>query len=264
MLAGSILVAFCQPASAGQVVDQSFTNPPYSSASAVTSLTGDTWFAQSFTAGTAGLLTGADILAFDGTSGFGGNPPPISDMTVQIRAFSGGVPTSAVLASATVPGSNLVAHPNGQFTHVDFPTGVIVAPGQVLALTIGGAGIGCDLQVGAAATYAGGKAFTQGHVGYPWTPYPDPGGRSADFLFQTYVKTPDLPSARIVSSQVANGIVHVRFAGTSNHGFTIDRAAKSAGPWQMGYTNLTSDANGNFELFDPLNPTAVAGFYRVR
>jgi hypothetical protein len=120
------------------------------------------------------------------------------------------------------------------------------------------------VQLGSDATYVGGQAFTQGHAGSPWTSYPDPGGRSADFLFQTYVKTPDLASARIVSSQVTNGLVHVRFAGTSNHPFTIDRAANSAGPWQMGYTNLTSDANGNFELLDPVSSTTAVGFYRVR
>jgi hypothetical protein len=263
LVLGSMLLAFYQRAGAAQVIDQSFTNLPYSSA-AVTSLTGDTLFAQSFTAGVAGQLTGADILAFDGTSWFGANPPPVSDMTVQIRTFSGGVPTATVLASYTVPASNLVANPDGQFTHVDFPTGVIVTPGQVLALSIGGAGVGCYLQVGSDATYAGGQAFVKGHAGYAWAPYPDPGGRTADFLFRTYVNVPDPASARIVSSQLTNGVFHVRFAGTSNHLFTIDRAGNSAGPWQMGYTNLTSDANGKFELFDLVSPIAASGFYRVR
>jgi hypothetical protein len=248
---------------AAQVVDQSFTNPPYASAAA-TSLTGDTLFAQSFTAGVAGQLTGADILAFDGTSGFGGNPPPVSDMTVQIRTLSGGVPTTTVLASSTIPASSLVANPNDQFTHVDFPTGVIVMPGEVLALTIGGAGVGCYLQTGSDATYGGGQGFVQQHAAYSWAPYPNPGGGTADFLFRTYVNVPDAVSAQVVSSQLTNGVFHVRFAGASNHVFTIDRAGSSAGPWQLGYTNLTSDANGSFELFDPSGPTKASGFYRVR
>ena len=263
LMLGVVIVALNHSAGEAQVVDQSFTNPPYSSA-AVTSLTGDTLFAQSFTAGLTGQLTGADVLVFDGTSGFGGNPPPVSDMTVQIRAVSGGVPTDTVLASYTVPASNLVANPNGQFTHVDFPTGVSVTPGQVFALTIGGAGVGCYLQAGADATYAGGQAFVKSHAGYPWAPYPDPGGRTADFLFRTYVDVPDPASAKMVSSQLTHGVFHVRFAGTSNHLFTIDRAGDSAGPWQLGYTNLMSDANGRFELFDPAGPTAACGFYRVR
>ncbi|HEV2211054.1 MAG TPA: hypothetical protein VG167_19960 [Verrucomicrobiae bacterium] len=267
VLGSMIMAAFCQPAWAAQAVDQSFTNPPYSSAT-VTSLTGDTLLAQSFTAGVAGKLTGADILAFDGTSWFGGNPPAVSDMTVQIRTFSGGVPTATVLATWTVPASNLVPNPNGQFTHVDFPNGVLVAPGQVFALTLSGAGVGWYLQAGSDATYAGGQAFVKAHAGYAWTPYPDPGGRTADFLFRTYVNTPDSASpkavARVVSSQLTNGIFHVRFAGTSDHLFTIDRAENPAGSWQMGYTNLTSDATGAFELFDPVSSTAASGFYRVR
>ena len=259
---GAMTLALYQRATAAQLVDQSFTNPPYSSA-AVTSLAGDTLFAQSFTVGVGGQLTGADILAFDGTSWFGGNPPPVSDMTVQVRTFSGGVPAATVLASGTVAASNLVSNPNGQFTHVDFPAGVVVVPGQVLALTIGGRGVGCYLQLGSDATYAGGQAFEQPHALYPWAPYSDPGGRAADLLFRTYVQVP-IATAKIVSSEFTNGAFHVRFVGTSDHQFTIDRAATSAGPWQMGYTNLTSDANGRFELFDPVNATAGAGFYRVR
>jgi hypothetical protein len=258
----AMALAVYQRAEGAEVIDQSFTNPPYASAGA-TSLTGDTLFAQTFTVGSTGLLNGADILAFDGTSGFGGNPPPVSDMTVQICTVSGGVPTATVLASSTVPASNLVANPNGQFTHVDFPTGVIVTPGKVLALTIGGAGIGWYLQVGSEATYTGGQAFVKAHAANAWAPYPDPGGRGADFLFQTYVKVPDLVSARVVGSKLTNGLLHVQFAGTTNHSFTIDRAGNSAGPWQWT-TNLTSDANGNFELLDPVSPTPTAGFYRVR
>ena len=262
LILSPILLPLFQYTGAAQGIDQSFTNAPYSSA-AVTSLTGDTVFAQSFTVGTAGLLTGVDLLVFDGTSWFGANSPPVSDMTVQIRTVTGGVPSATILASSIVPASNLVPHPNGQFTHVNFPTGITVAPGQVLALTIAGVGVGCYLQTGSTATYPAGQAFTKTHAGSPWTPYPDPGGGSADFLFQTYVKAAK-PSAKIISSQLTNGFVLVRFAGTSNHAFTIDRAANSAGPWQMGYTNLTSDSNGNFQLFDPVSPAAAAGFYRVR
>jgi hypothetical protein len=262
LVLGSMMLGVYQGAEAGEAVDQSFTNPPYAS-SAATSLSGDTLFAQSFTAGAAGLLTGADVLAFDATSWYGANSRPVSDMTVQIRPVSGGVPMDTVLASYTVPASNLMANPNGEFTHVDFPTGVVIVPGQVLALTIGGAGVGCYLQLGSDATYAGGSALVKGHAGYAWAPYPDPGGRSADFLFRTYMKVPVPVSARMVSSQLTNGVLCVRFAGTSNHLFTVYRSGNSAGPWQWA-TNLTSDASGKFELFDPVSPIPAAGFYRVR
>ena len=64
-----IFVAF-PPANDGItiVVDQDFSpTPPLFTATL--SLTGV--FAESFTVGIRGLLTGADLLAFDGTPGFG-------------------------------------------------------------------------------------------------------------------------------------------------------------------------------------------------
>lgn len=196
------------------IVDQSFDSPPFS-AYAATSLTGDTLYAQSFTVGLGGLLTGADLLAFDGTSGFGTGAPPVSDMIVQIRSFMAGLPTGTVLASFTVPASNLLAHPNGQFTHVDFSTGVPVEPGQVLALGITGAGVGWYMQTGANATYPGGQAFVRLHDGFPWTPFTNPSNETGDFFFRTYVTVPEPSTASIIGFGVAMLLI---FAARFRHG----------------------------------------------
>jgi len=191
MAAGSlILTSFPQTTTAASIVDQSFTDLS-APGNTATSLTGDSLLAQSFTVGTGGLLTGADILAFDATPEFGSGAPPVSDMVVQIRGFSAGLPTATILASFTVPASNLLVNPNGQFTHVDFATGVPVVPGQVLGLSISGAGVGWDLQWGTAATYPDGQGFVRPHEGYAWMPLTDTGNRPSDFLFRTYVDVPE-------------------------------------------------------------------------
>jgi len=42
------------------------------------------------------------------------------------------------------------------------------------------------------------------------------------------------------------------------------RPVKRLGPWEFGYTNLISHANGLFDLLDAASPLLSARFYRVR
>jgi len=73
-----------------------------------------------------------------------------------------------------------------------------------------------------------------------------------------------LPSVRVVGSpQLTNGVFHVLFSGASNQLYVIDRGTSVLGPWQLGYTNLTSASNGLFDLLDA-SPVLSARFYRVR
>lgn len=159
------------------------------------SLTGDTAVAQSFTVGLAGLLTGADLLVFDGSAGFGLAAPPASDVGVQIRTLLAGLPTETVLVTGIIPAAMLSVDPRDRFSHVDFATGIAVIPGEVLALTITGIADGWSGQVGSQATYAGGQAFVRAHAASPWQPFTsvDPGGRPGDFLFRTYVDPTAVP-----------------------------------------------------------------------
>ena len=188
ILAGTVKLAGATP-----IIDQNFSvTPP--SAGIVAPETGDISFAQSFTVGIAGLLTGADLLVFDGSSWFGLNPPTVSDVVVQIRTLFAGFPTETVLTTGIIPATILPADPQNRFTHVDFATGVAVTPDEVLALTTTGIANGWWGQVGTQATYAGGQAFVRTHAA-TWLPFTmvDPLGRPGDFLFRTYVDPTAVP-----------------------------------------------------------------------
>jgi pectate lyase len=73
------------------------------------------------------------------------------------------------------------------------------------------------------------------------------------------------PTVRVVGSpELTNGVFHVLFAGAANQTYVIDRSTNVFGPWEMSFTNLTSDSNGYFDLFDITSPAQAARFYRVR
>jgi hypothetical protein len=63
---------------------------------------------------------------------------------------------------------------------------------------------------------------------------------------------------------LSNGVLRISFSSPPNLTFTVDRATNLSGPWQLGYTNLTADANGTFklEIFADLNERSR--FYRTR
>lgn len=193
---------------AASIVDQEFSATP-AGMSHVSSSTGDTMFGQSFTVGVAGLLSGADLLVFDGSSWFGASQVVATDITVQIRTLVSGLPTETVLASGTIPASSLPTSPGSQFTHVNFLSGIAVEPGQTLALTISGAADGWSGQIGTSATYPGGLALTRSHAGYDWVPLSvvDPGGREGDFLFRTYVQPVPEPSTLALLSAAAGAFL---------------------------------------------------------
>jgi hypothetical protein len=72
-------------------------------------------------------------------------------------------------------------------------------------------------------------------------------------------------SVSIVGTPVlTNGVFHVLFSGLANQDYAVDRATNILGPWELGYTNLTSDANGLFHLFDTASPSLAARYFRVR
>ena len=75
------------------------------------------------------------------------------------------------------------------------------------------------------------------------------------------------PSQRITvvgaPALLPNGHFHVVFNGAANVTYRIDRSIAVGGPWQLGFTNLTANASGFFELEDPSPGSASARFYRV-
>jgi hypothetical protein len=123
-------------------------------------------WAQTFTAGEYGLLSGVDLyLSLVG----GGN------LTASIEATASGQPTGPVLKSA----SNAVPATAG-WVHFSFPTPLSVVQDSVYAIVINPTVDG--VWYGSTNTYPGGHAF---EAGAPWNTLSDP----LDFAFRTYVDT---------------------------------------------------------------------------
>jgi hypothetical protein len=123
-------------------------------------------WAQTFTAGEYGLLSGVDLYV----SLVGGG-----SLTASIEATASGQPTGSALAS----GSGAVAASAG-WVHFSFATPLSVVQDSVYAIVINPTAGG--VWYGSTNTYPGGQAF---EAGAPWTTLSDP----ADFGFRTYVDT---------------------------------------------------------------------------
>jgi MYXO-CTERM domain-containing protein len=123
-------------------------------------------WAQTFTAGEYGLLSGVDLYLSLGGGG---------SLTASIEATASGLPTGPTLASA----SSTVAASAG-WVHFSFPTPLSVVQDSVYAIVINPTAAG--VWYGSTNTYPGGQAF---EAGAPWSTLSDP----ADFGFRTYVDT---------------------------------------------------------------------------
>src|SRR5262249_13492736 len=114
------------------------------------------------------------------------------DLTVQIRSVSGGVPSSTVLAAATVPESSVTPEGVPVWVSVPFAIPAASSAGTQYAIVISAPGIDCGFvcyQWGADATlsdpYAGGEALDSVDSGSTWfSP-----GVGSDRVFRTFVAT---------------------------------------------------------------------------
>jgi uncharacterized repeat protein (TIGR01451 family) len=152
-------------------------------------ITTTTWGGQSFTPSVTGQLTRVDINLF--CSGCTGTTP---NLTLSLRATSGGLPTGADLASATITGFN-----NGAavFYAATFATPPTLTAGTQYALVIrpttnpspgtyaltrsGTSTAGADV-------YAGGTRLAGATSGTVWS-IPLTGGVSTDAGFKIYIQT---------------------------------------------------------------------------
>lgn len=125
-------------------------------------------FAQTFTAGLTGQLTGVRIDARLNSGNF----------LLSINSVSGGVPTSTVLDS--VPLSAFTTFP---LTQTILLSGIQITAGTQYAIVIlgtgSGSGVGLEWLGSGPNPYLGGSGFSGGGAN-PWTPLPD-------FNFQTEV-----------------------------------------------------------------------------
>lgn len=167
-----------------------------------------TWGGQTFTAALSGPLVKADVNLF--CSGCTGTTP---SLTLSLRATSGGVPTGADIASATIPGFSSGASGYHTATFATPPTltagtqyALVVRPtanpsAGTYALTRSGA------QTLGADVYAGGTRVAGATSGTVWT-IPTTGGVTTDAGFRTYVQTGfQSPGTFVSGAKDANPVV---------------------------------------------------------
>ncbi len=163
-------------------------------------ITTTTWGGQTFTPAVTGQLTRIDVNLF--CSGCTGTTP---NLTLSIRATSGGLPTGADIASATITGFNSGA---SAFYTANFGSPPTLTAGTQYALVIrptanpspgtyaltrsGTSTAGADV-------YAGGTRVSGATSGTVWS-IPLTGGVSTDAGFKTYMNTGFAATGNLVSS----------------------------------------------------------------
>ncbi len=152
-------------------------------------ITTTTWGGQTFTPSVTGFLTRADIALF--CSGCTGTTP---NLTVSVRATSGGLPTGADLATATITG---FSYGGTVFYAANFAAPVSLNAGTVYALVIRptanpSPGTYALTRSGSSTTgqsvYAGGTRLSGATSGTVWS-IPLTGGVNTDAGFRTYMTT---------------------------------------------------------------------------
>jgi uncharacterized repeat protein (TIGR01451 family) len=163
-------------------------------------ITTTTWGGQSFTPATTGNLKQIDVNLF--CSGCTGTTP---NLTLSIRATSGGLPTGADLATATITGFNggasayytatfspaLAVTAGTQYAFAIRPT-VNPSPGTYALTRSGTSTAGADV-------YAGGTRVAGATSGTVWS-IPLTGGISTDSGFKVYINSGYRTSGDLVSS----------------------------------------------------------------
>ena len=143
---------------------------------------GTTWWGQTFTPTITGTLTKLDVELF--CSGCSGTT---SSIVVNVHATSGGLPTGAALATATIPAFSSGA---GTYYTVTFGSPASLTSGTVYAFTVHASSAISAGQYAVVRTtnnlYGGGQSVISSNSGGTWgTVNP-----SKDLEFHTYITTP--------------------------------------------------------------------------
>jgi len=212
-------------------------------------ITVTTWGGQTFTPTVTGQLTKADINLF--CSGCTGTTPAL---TLSLRATSGGLPTGADLASATIAGFNSGA--SGYYTGTFSPAPTLTAgtqyalvirpttnpsPGTYALTRSGTSTTGSDV-------YAGGTRVSGATNGTVWS-IPLTGGISTDAGFKTYMQTGYTASGDLVSgTKDSNPLV----VGLSPKWSTLSWTATTPASTALRFQVAASDsAYGPFSFVGP-------------
>ena len=151
------------------------------------------WTGQTFIAGVSGSLVKADFTLF--CSGCGATPP---DLTLSLRATSGGLPTGADLATASVPGSTFGSGASVTYA-ATFAAPASVTAGTQYALVLrpvsAPAGSGYFWIRSSPSTYANGSRVLSADSGATWS-----ADTTRDFNFHTFVQVGYAASGTFVSA----------------------------------------------------------------
>jgi len=210
-------------------------------------ITTTTWGGQTFTPSVSGTLTRADINLF--CSGCTGTTP---NLTLSLRATSGGLPTGADLASATITGFNngaavfytatFGAPPTltagTQYALVIRPT-ANPSPGTYALTRSGTATAGSDV-------YAGGTRVSGATSGTVWS-IPLTGGVSTDAGFKTYVFSGYSSSGDLIST-VKDSAPGAGTTTWSSISWTATTPANTSVQFQVAASN---SATGPFTFVGP-------------
>ncbi|HET8775237.1 MAG TPA: carboxypeptidase-like regulatory domain-containing protein, partial [Thermoanaerobaculia bacterium] len=211
-------------------------------------ITVTTWGGQTFTPASTGTMPRVDINLF--CSGCTGTTP---NLTLSLRATSGGLPTGADLASATITGFNSGASAFYTATFGAPPTlnagtmyALVIrptanpAPGTY-ALTRSGT------STAGASTYAGGTRVAGATSGTVWS-IPLTGGVSTDAGFKVFMQTGFASSGNLVSSLKDSNPLAGLLPTWSTLSWTATTPANTSVQFQIAASN---SATGPFNFVGP-------------
>ncbi|MGB9105845.1 MAG: carboxypeptidase-like regulatory domain-containing protein, partial [Terriglobales bacterium] len=211
-------------------------------------ITTTTWGGQTFTPAVTGRLTRADINLF--CSGCTGTTP---NLTLSVRATSGGLPTGADLASATITG---FSNGSAVFYTATFSSPATLTSGTQYALVIRptanpSAGTYALTRSGTstagADVYPGGARVSGASSGTAWSS-PTTGGVTTDAGFKTYMQAGFASSGTFVSSTKDANPAPGANVNWSTLSWTADTPAGTAIQFQVAASN---NADGPFNFVGP-------------
>jgi IPT/TIG domain/Carboxypeptidase regulatory-like domain/PKD-like domain len=221
------------------------------------------WTGQTFIAGISGQLVKVDGSLF--CSGCGATPP---NLTLSVRATSGGLPTGADLASATVPGSLFASGAIATFS-ATFGAPTTLTSGTQYALILrpvsAPAGSGYFWIRSSPSTYASGSRVLSADSGATWS-----ADTTRDYNFKTYIYT-----GYAASGNFASSIKDANPAGSitpiwSTLSWTATTPANTSVKFQVAGSN---NAGGPFNFVGPdgtastfftTSPASLSQFYNLR
>ncbi len=211
-------------------------------------ITTTTWGGQTFTPAVTGQLTRADINLF--CSGCTGTTP---DLTLSVRATSGGLPTGADLASATTTG---FSNGSAVFYTANFSSPATLTSGTQYALVIRpttnpSAGTYALTRSGTstagADVYAGGARVSGASSGTAWS-IQTTGGVTTDAGFRTYMQAGFASSGTFDSSTKDANPAPGANVNWTTLSWTADTPAATAIQFQAASSN---NADGPFNFVGP-------------